>query len=275
MSKVAVIILNRNLPQVTDQLFEKLISSGSVSPKDVYVVEAGSQERNLSKHCTWWANWDESIEHGLRVPRGFNFALANLYKEDRYRQYDYFFLITNDTEIHSADIVATLKAEIEVHPKVGILSPCSKRWGEASLLKPEETRYFWYVEHLAWLVRREFIDDIRAVDDPSFMNFFYDGTNFRGYESNIEIIAKAYANDWATAITNRAWISENENHLKTKADLIKTEPHEENLQKCFDEGKKWLRSKYGFNSRWSMQTYVKLFYEQFFKNFPDLIRFSI
>ena len=41
--------------------------------------------------------------------------------------------------------------------------------------------------------------------------------------SESELIAKAYANDWAAAITSTVWAGENESYLINQADLIKTE----------------------------------------------------
>ena len=58
------------------------------------------------------------------------------------------------------------------------------------------------------------------------MNFLFDGDNFRGYLSESEIIAKAYVNDWAAAITNKVFAEENESYLLNKSDLIKTESYE-------------------------------------------------
>ena len=48
-----------------------------------------------------------------------------------------------------------------------------------------------------------------------------------------------------------------------------------NLKLYIDEGKVWLRRKYGFNSRWSMQQYVKFFYDKFFEFNPELQKFQI
>ena len=107
------------------------------------------------------------------------------------------------------------------------------------------------------------------------MNFLFDGNNFRGYLSESELIAKAYANDWAAAITSEVWSSENESYLINQADLIKTENYEENLTLYINEGKIWLRNKYGFNSRWSMQQYVKSFYDKFFEFHPEFVKFRI
>ena len=49
----AVIILNRNLPQETDELVNSLIEKNNVFLEDIYVLEAGSRPKDISKHCTW------------------------------------------------------------------------------------------------------------------------------------------------------------------------------------------------------------------------------
>lgn len=274
MKRVATIILNRNLPEVTERLCGFLLeNSGNLT--DLFIVESGSESEKLSKYCTWWANWEESMRYGLRYPRGFNFGLTKLLEEGKFKNYDYFFLVCNDTEFEEKSAIEVLISEMEKHPRVGILSPCSKRWGEYKLLQKNETKYFWYVQHISWFIRREYIESIMETEEPSYMNFLYDGTNFRGYGADIELIVKGYANDWATAITKKVLINENEELLKTKADLIKTEHYEENLVNVINEGKKWLHRKYGFNSRWTMQMYAKFMYEKFFEYFPELEVYKI
>jgi hypothetical protein len=103
----------------------------------------------------------------------------------------------------------------------------------------------------------------------SCIDFLFDGNNFRGYLSESEIIAKAYANDWAAAITTKIYAEEDESYLFDKSKLIKTESYEENLQLYVDEGLKWIKKKYGFNSRWQMMQYSQLFYEKFFEYYPE------
>lgn len=268
MKRVVTIVLNRNLPSVTDALCEKLIRiDGDLT--DVFVVEAGSDDDNLSRYCTWHADWEDARKHGLRVPRGFNFALSQLWKEGRFNNYSEFFLLTNDTEFGEFPVLGPLLDVLEKHPRVGVLSPCSRRWGERLLLKDQPTKYFWYVLNTAYLMRRDFIESIMEKDNPDHMHCIYDGANFRGFGAEAELIAKGYANDWATAITTRVWAEENESHLLTKADLIRTEPYEENLRLYVEEGKRWLRRKYGFNSRWQLHMYAKFFYEKFFEFYPE------
>lgn len=274
MKKVATIVLNRNLPDVTDRLVAHLRERDG-SHTDVYVVEAGSDNDRLSKHMTWHADWPDAREHGLRYSRGMNYALSQLVREKLFERYEAFFLLTNDTELAPAPTVEPLLRVLAAHSRVGILSPCSKRWGERRLLPGGATRYFWFIHNNAYLLRRAFIESLMEREEADHMNFLFDGSNFRGYGSESELIAKAYANDWAAAITSSVWVEENESHLLNRADLIKTEGYQENLNLYVEEGRKWMRRKYGFNSRWSMQQHVKAFYEHFFELHPECASYRI
>ncbi len=274
MTKVATIILNRNLPEVTDRLCRHIQEyDGSVA--DIFVVEAGSDDNLLSEHTTWHAKWPEAKEHGLRYSRGMNFALSQLWKEKRFSNYNTFFLLTNDTELYKQETIAPLLKVLEGHPRVGILSPCSQRWGERFLLDQQHTKYFWFIHNNAYMLRRQFIESVMETEEPNFMNFLFDGTNFRGFGGESELIAKAYANDWAAAITNKVWAEENEAYLLNSATIIKTEEYDENLKMYVEEGYRWMRRKYGFNSRWSMQQHVKGFYDHFFEFHPEYSMFKI
>lgn len=272
--RAATIILNRNLPQLADHLYEALEKSSS-RYTDVYIVEAGTDTDKLSRHCTWHANWDEAIKQGLRTPRGFNYGLYQLWNEGKFQDYDYFFLLTNDAEFNGAPVIEILSEEMDKHSRIGILSPCSKRWGESQLLGYNSTKYFWYIQNVALMMRRSFIESVMNVTRPDHMNFLYDGSNFRGYCATQELVIKGYANDWATAITTKLYAEENEIYLRTKADLIKTDSFEENIRKYVDEGRIWLRNKYGFNSHWMMQRYAKFMYDKFFDFYPELKNYSI
>lgn len=273
-TRTATIILNRNLPDVTNSLVESLKRHNG-NQSDIFVVESGSSKENLSKYCSYWANWEEALTNGLRYPRGFNYGLSKLWEENKFKNYEFFFLVCNDSLFEEKPIISTLVEEMNQHPRVGILSPCSDAWGERKLLNAEETKYFWHVNHISWFVRRQYIESIMETESPNFMNFLYDGNNFRGYESDIELIAKAYANDWAAAITTKVTVQENEEILKTRSKTIKTDDYESNRQKLVSEGRQWLRRKYGFNSRWTMQMYAQFFYNRFFDYYPQYKKYSI
>ena len=274
MKDIATIILNRNLPKATDNLYDHLIMYDGTDT-DVYILEAGSDKNKLSKNYTWYANTNEIMEKGLRYSRGMNFSLLQLWKEKKWKKYNYFFLITNDTELSKKSTLVSMKKILEKHPRVGILSPCSLKWGEKKLLQKESIKYFWFIHSGALLLRRAFLENIMEIDNPNYYNFVFDGSNFRGYHSESELIAKAYANNWAAAITSDVFAEENETHLLNKSDLIRTESYNDNLKLYISEGESWLRRKYGFNSRWSMQQYVKSFYDLFFEYYPEYKKFKI
>lgn len=274
MKRVAVLILNRNLPEVTDALVDNIIRYNE-DTSDIFVIEAGSDTKKLSKYCTWYADWPDALAKGLRYSRGMNYGLGKLKEDGKFENYDAFFLLTNDTELPDSPVITTLLQIIDQHPRIGILSPCSKRWGEKYLLEQISTKYFWFIHNNAYFLRRQFIEEIYNDDVPGYMNFLFDGTNFRGYGSESELVAKAYANEWAAAITREVWVEENESYLVEHADIIKTESYSENLKLYIEEGKLWMKKKYGFNSRWSMQQYVKTFYDQFFELYPEYKQYQI
>ena len=272
--KTATIILNRNLPKLTDRLFKK-IKKFNETYTDIFIVDAGSQKSLISKNTTWTADWKSAKKNGLRFARGMNYALDQMIKDKIFKNYDYFLLLTNDSEVEKKPFIKKLSNILNTNPKIGILSPCSKKWGEKFFLKKEKLKFFWYIHNNAYFLRRQFIENIMNKKKPGYINLLFDGNNFRGYGLESELIAKAYMNDWAAAITGDVWIEENEDYLLNHNKLIKTENFEENLKLYIDEGFKWMKNKYGFMSKWSIQMYVKKFYDNFFKDNPDLKKFKL
>jgi len=268
MKKTATIILNRNLPKETDKLVEHLMKFDN-DHTDIFVVEAGSDKDNLSKYCTWHVDTEEVVKHGMRYSRGMNYGLLQLWNSNDWDKYDSFFLITNDTRFPSKqETVKTLRQLLVDSPKVGIVSPCSERWGEKVLIGNDSLKYFWFIHNNAYFFRKELVEQLMNTINPTYMDFLFDGDNFRGYLSESEIIAKAYANDWAVAITTKVYAEEDESYLLDKNKLIKTESYQQNLQLYVDEGLRWVKKKYGFNSKWQMMQYSRLFYDKFFDYCP-------
>lgn len=269
MKKTATIILNRNLPKETDALVDHL-KEFDAEYTDIFVVEAGSEKNNLSKYCTWHVQDADVIKNGLRYSRGMNYGLLQLWNSPNWENYDSFFLITNDTKLPKGQkTISTLKETLADHPRLGICAPCSKKWGEKDLIGHDSLKYFWFIHNNAYFMRKKLIEQLLDNKNPSYIDFLFDGNNFRGYLSESEIIAKAYSNDWAAAITTKVFAEEEETLLASKNDIIKTEAYELNLSLYFSEGLSWVKKKYGFNSRWQMMQYSKLMYDNFFKYFPD------
>ena len=269
MKKVATIILNRNLPTVTDALYKNILNNNK-KYTDIFVVEAGSDPDNLSKNMTWNADWKEARQNGLRYARGMNFGLSNLWREGKFDDYNAFLLLTNDTEFKTKSFIKIFLDIFKKHPRLGILSPCSRNWGERRLISKSSVKYFWYIHNTAYFLRKDFIKEIINLKSPGFMNFLFDGNNFRGYGTESELIAKAYSNHWAAGITNRVWAEENEKYLMKMHSKIKTDSFEKNHKLVLEESLEWMKEKYGFKSKWSMQMYVKAFYDRFFLYYPEL-----
>lgn len=274
MKKVATIILNRNLPRATDNLYKK-IKKFNNKTTDIFIVDAGSLKKNISKYTTWVADWKLVKKNGLRFNRGMNFALNKLFKEKKFNNYDYYFLITNDTVVENKPFIKKFTQIMDNEKKIAILSPCSRKWGEKSLLISNKIKFFWHIHNNAYFLRKNFINKIKNLSKPGYMNFLFDGSNFRGFCSDSELIYKAYKNNMSAAITSEVWIEENESYLLKKNKLIKTEPYDENLKLYVKEGLRWMKEKYNFESRWDMNFYIKKEYDKFFLNNKKLIKYKI
>ena len=272
--RVATIILNRNLPIVTNKLYEK-IKKYNHKFTDIFVIDSGSDIDKKSKYTTWDANWSSIKKKGLRFSRGMNYGLLNLYKEKKFDIYDYFLLLTNDSEVEDKLFIKKLIEIMDKNNKVAILSPCSKNWGEKLLLKSKKLMFFWYIHNNAYFIRKDFIKKIQKKKKLSYMNFLFDGNNFRGFGADSELILKAYKNNMAAAITAEVWIEENEKYLLNKNSLIKTEPFSKNIKLYISEGLNWMKKKYKFESRWDMHLHVKKLYDDFFKKNIKLLKYKI
>ena len=241
----------------------------------MYVLESGSDKNKISRHCTWYANWKSALKNGLRYSRGMNFALSKLDSENKIDNYEAFILLSNDTEFKNYSITGKIQSILKKHEKIGILSPCSKNWGEYQLLKKDKTKYFWFIHNSAYIITKKFLNVVKNKSKKPYMDYFFDGSNFRGYGSEFDIILKAYSNDFSAAITSEIIAEENTSYLLNSSKIIKTDNYEENLNRYIKEGETWLKKKYGFSDKWSINMTVKLFYDKFFEYYPQLKNYKI
>lgn len=268
---VATLILNRNLPEVTDALVEHFQAhDGTVT--DIYVIESGSLPERRSRYSSFVADWPDAMEHGLRFPRGFNFGLIEL---NKLRQYEYYFLVCQDALFPGRSTLGPMVDVMRELPLTGILSPASPHWGETESIPEGETRYFWFVNHVAWLFRGDLIRELSAGRAGTPEDYLYDGSNFRGYCTDIELVARTYVADRGVAITRRATFEEDVDLTERMAEEMRTDHRSEHRPAMLEEGMAWMRRKYGFTSRWQWITYVKAFYEEFFENHPDYAHLRI
>ena len=64
--KIAAILLNRNLPNITNKLYHS-IKKNNKNLIDVFVIDAGSDQKKVSQYTTWRANWKSVKKKGLRL----------------------------------------------------------------------------------------------------------------------------------------------------------------------------------------------------------------
>lgn len=260
---IATLILQRNLPQVTDEIVQHL-KKWNDDVTDIYVVESGSDEDKLSQYCSFWANWPEAQEKGLHYGRGFNYGLQELDKTGK--RYEYYFFVCGDAVFYDEKTLHVLREKMDKYPKFGIISPLSPDWGEiAYFSEAEDTKCVWLIPHVAWLFRRSFLDKIIEKEDPTYMNYFYDGTNFRGYDADTELIIKAYLNDYAVAVTSAVKFHEQLDLTDKNADVMKTERRAEHAKLMYEEGLNWMKRKYGFDSKFGMRNWAQKSYKKFMR----------
>ena len=129
MKRCCTILLQRNLPEVTNKIGNQILqNSGDLT--DFYVVESGSDDDLLSSFAsnTFHANWEDARKNGLRTGRGFNYGLTEIKKLGK--KYEYYFLITGDTILEEDNAVNILVNEMDTYGKMGLVSPLSRKWGK-------------------------------------------------------------------------------------------------------------------------------------------------
>jgi len=267
--KFAVLILNRNTKKVVDNLIASFLNNGFGS-EDIFVVDAGSRESEIPSRLMIRADDAYTLKHGLRFNRGFNLGLKTLLDNGLFFNYDGFVLAPNDVILGRDFAPSRLETIFARHHRLGLLSPCHHDWGERHFIAKNSLKYFWFIQTHAYVVRRSMIESTWNPEASAFDDFWLDGTNFRGFLGETEIIAKGYANDWASAITTEIFVGENELILSAFYEYIDTEKPEFNDDLYVNEGLAWVRRKYGFSSRWRMNDYAKSMYENFFRYNTEL-----
>jgi len=271
-NRVACVVLNRNLGKITDKLVVKL--KRSHTQLDVFVVDSGSDENNKSKFTTWHVDTPRVREFGLRFGQGMNFGLYQLYLTRQLHQYEFIFLITNDVIIKTKNFTNKILDIMLKNPAIGLLSPCGSNWAERLILKKSNLKFFWFIHNNFYVFRKECLFELLNMNQ-GYKKFLYDGDNFRGFMIESEIIAKCYLASWGAAVTSDVIVDENQSYLIERSDLIKTDPFKENMKKGIKEGENWLKQKYGFSNPWQMHFYVKFWYDNYFKLFPDYQKYKI
>ena len=115
---LAIIIVNRDRPDLTDALFENLNNINSKNGKDIFIIEMGSQKKNLSKYYSYYYEDNEFSGKAFGHNQGLKYVLEN---HGRYRYY--WFLMNDLVFIQDPNPIDTMIEVLESEPRMGILSP--------------------------------------------------------------------------------------------------------------------------------------------------------
>jgi len=159
---VAVVIVSRDRPDLTDQLVEQIKNCKGDLTIDIITVEMGSTKR--SKHESY--HYDDPVFRG----KAFGHNVGVRYAKAR-GNYRYYFTVMNDIKFTCKLGLKRLVEIADRNPKAGILSPTEPKAGYAGgICKPvagKDYQCVSQVNYLALLVRAELIDRGMYLD-PSF-----------------------------------------------------------------------------------------------------------
>ena len=159
---VAVVIVNRDRPDIADVLVKQIDEVKGNLDVDTYVIEMGSV--NPSKHMSFW--YDDKDYRGKAY--GHNVGVRFVRNIGKYR---YYFIAMNDI-LFTTELGLERLVEIsDANPNIGILSPTEPDSGYAGgICKPIKGRDFHCVSqcnYLGLLIRNECIENIGFLN-PDF-----------------------------------------------------------------------------------------------------------
>jgi GT2 family glycosyltransferase len=172
MSKTAAIILNHNLPDYTDMLYESL-KPYERDDYELFVLDNASKPEGRSKYTTF------QLEKNVYFGGGLN-ASMEFVKENR--EYDSLLFLSNDLTVHPYEFVRTLREEmfeeVFIHPagyqdvKYDIVAPSfyniepnqQCHWKGMHSRCSKEIRQVVYSDFQCPLISRRLIEAVGNID---------------------------------------------------------------------------------------------------------------
>lgn len=244
--KTAIIVLNRNQPQMTDRLCDHLKAHTHASYQ-LFVIEAGSDQDKLSHHTTHWINDPQTIKEGLRPARGFNRGIAIARQAGAF---DAYWCLMNDMNFLEEDTLSLLLKDIARYPMIGLIQPrlLYSQWantrvpGDKFSAPPGHIRFVPYMPHFCYLVTVPLLDALGEV---------YDSDNFYSHGGDIEMCWRAWAAGFAVAISGSCSVWEYVGG--TYQGGAANSAHQYFMNEAQTTMLAWLKRKYGFQSKYEME----------------------
>jgi len=192
---VAVIIVNRDRPDITDKLVEQVMKMRCKVPVDIFVIEMGSKTKSTikmnakSKYCSLWYEDEPFSGKCYGHVRGLDCA-------NEKGSYKYYWFMMNDLVYDLSEYpIETLYDIMEKNPSLGILSPTEPE-GNYPDCKPLLDGDFHIVattDYLSLFVSGKMIKDIGFLN-PAFKY---------SWGAIHELSYKAYSAGWKIAYCDK------------------------------------------------------------------------
>lgn len=200
MSKVCILMISHNYPELTDSLCEGIISRTKGVDYDLHVIETGSAINNCSKYATLW------VADGCRMTRGFNLLKSYADSVLKYKtgeKYDAYMLFVNDAKfIDNKDIVSILYNEMKSIPDCGQMTPyqtnVSADHPRLNKVTESDTRKESYSEIICPMISAEAWN--KCGED------FLDNRFFYGWGLDYDMPHQLHLNGYRTYITDKVGI---------------------------------------------------------------------
>lgn len=240
----AIIVLNRNQPDMTDRLCDHIVRHTKANYK-LYVIEAGSDEDKLSAHHTHWVNDPWTMKNGLRPAKGFNKGI-DIARGDN--AWDAYWCVMNDMNFYEEDTLSLMLVDLKRFPEIGLIQPAlqysmwgkEKRDGTKFGAKSGRVRLVPYMTHFAFLITEQALDRIGPL---------YDESNFLAHGGDVEICWRIWQAGLAVAISGscRLWEFVGGTYGGGEAP-----EHGQFMSEAQEQMVAWLARKYGFRTKYDL-----------------------
>jgi len=158
MGRTLAIILNHNLPELTDLLYDSL--NGQENDEyDLFIMDNGSRPDLQSASTSIYL--EKNIFWGGALNEAFKIVLEN-------QQYDSLLFMNNDIEINGNVFIGALRKEL-FQNNFAIVTPCiagkPNPWKQMQNWSSGKTRIVKWIDNQSPLIHRKLIEEIGQFDD--------------------------------------------------------------------------------------------------------------
>jgi GT2 family glycosyltransferase len=158
--KTAAFILNHNVPDYTDMLYESL-KPYERTDYDLFIIDNGSSKKGKSKHTSL------EMEENVYFGGGFNAAMQYTLES---KEYDSMMFLNNDLTVHPYNFVKALREEMLsgydiVSPSFYNIEPNKQcHWKSMHSWSAKDTRPVDYIDFQCPLISRRLLEEAKEID---------------------------------------------------------------------------------------------------------------